>query len=212
MPGTGFTRTATRESPVEIVQRGIVHGAQVTGESRYGGARRKAGINELVVITPAVVGDDFARFLVRNGRVIVPSPGGGVNERWPGKRRVLPVEITDERQVHRRFTHAVEINADMPGLGCGGPDAPDHARPVHLGEDLPAVFTANDAVAIPIGVPSEIFPGRLVILAGAIVARPLFRGFPRRRQGSEMLQIGQALDEVRVAQRRRRTSVEAAAG
>src|SRR5512143_954000 len=96
-----------------------------------------------------------------------------MHQRGPGKGGVLAIEIADERQIHRRLAGTIEINAHAPFLGSGGPDAPDTARPLHLGHHKLVPLLANDAVPITVGIPGDILPGRAVVTALPVITRPL---------------------------------------
>ncbi len=71
---------ATGEDIIGPVEgRGLI-AAQFALEGQHFGAGREGSVGEVVVLAPARIGGDFARFLVRNGRVIVPAAGDGMHE------------------------------------------------------------------------------------------------------------------------------------
>src|SRR5208282_6151017 len=100
----------------------------------------------------------------------------------PCERLVLAIEVADKRQVHRRLARPVQIDAHMSFLGRGRPDSPDAARALHLGEHLLVALLADDAVAIAVGIPVNVFAGPRIVAAPAVVTRPLGALLARRRR------------------------------
>ena len=195
-----FARAAMAENFIRLVERRIFLRRQFALERRHLRARRKRRVAEMVIRAPAVVGDDLAGFLKRNRRVIIAALGNGVHDRRPREWSLLAGKITRERQIHRGLGSTVEIDAHVPLLRRGGPDAPDAARAVHFGQHEFAVFLADDAVVVAVRIPMNVFAGGFVVTARAVIAGKLRGLFSRRRQRGQMFQIGQALDEVNVGQ------------
>ena len=154
----------------------------------------------MVVGAPARVGHNLARLLEGDGGVIVPPHCDRVYDCRPRERLVLPVEVADKRQVHGRLARAVEVDAHVPLLGCRRPGSPDAARAFHLGEDQLAILFADDAVAVAVGVPADVFLPRRVIATCAVIARPLHALLAWRRQHGQVFQIGQPFDQVNVGE------------
>src|ERR1019366_4909676 len=150
----------------------------------------EGAIGEMIIVTPTRIGHYLARFLVGDGRVIVPTICDRVYYGRPRERLILAVEVTDKRQIHRWRAFPIQVDAHMPLLWRGRPDPPDAARPIHLSKDLLAVLLSDDAVAVPIGVPVYIFAGRGVVTAPAVVTGPLGALLAGGRKGGEVFQAG----------------------
>ena len=79
-------------------------------------------------------------------------------------------------------------------MRCGGPDAPNTTGTFHFSEDEFVAFFADDAVAIAIGVPGNVFAGGLVVLAFAIVAGEKRGAIAGLRKNGETFEIGEAVN------------------
>src|SRR5260221_407621 len=116
----------------------------------------------------------------------------------PRERRVLPIKVTFEGQVHGCFARPIKVDSDMASARSGRPDAPDATRTFHFGQDKLVTFLANVTTSIPIRIPFDILARSWVIPAGAVIARPLGTPLARGRNGGEVCQISQAVDQIDV--------------
>ncbi len=92
-----------------------------------------------------------------------------MHERRTGKRLILAVEITFKRQVNGGLLSTIKINLHMPIFSIRRPDTPDNAGPFHLCKDEFAILFADDAIAVPISHPVNIFASCVVVLTLAVI-------------------------------------------
>ena len=80
-----------------------------------------------------------------------------IYQRWIDERRVLEAKVSAKREVHCRGIRAVEVDLDMSAARPGRPYSPYTARSLHFGDDRGIAFLPDNALAIPVGIPSDVF-------------------------------------------------------
>ena len=194
------TRRAMAEPFVRFVERSIGLRGQCTLKHRHLRGGRIGRVTEMIIRAPIFVRDDLARFLKRDRRVIIAAHGSNVDQRGPRERGPRAGKIIRKWQIHDGIGSAIEIDAHVTLLRCGGPDAPDAARSAHFRQHIFAVLLPDDTVVVAIGIPVNVLPGFFVIAAGPVVAGKLRGLFAWFRQSSQMFEIGETVDQIHVSQ------------
>jgi len=189
---------------IDSFQGGAIPGGEIARKRGHLGAFGKGAVGKVIVASPAFVGHDLARLLIGNGHIAVGAAraelGQVVGQHGQIERRLFAAEIVDKRQVHGRLLLAVQVNLYMALLGQGRPDAPNAARPFHLGQYILVAFFANELRAVIVGCPVDILAALRVVATGPIEAGPLGAALAGLGQDGQMLQVDQALCQISVCQ------------